>query len=168
MFSVGEVVVYRSHGVCKIVGKRKMQACEKVRPYYVLEPVFERDSVYYAPIGNKQVEEKMHHVLSVKEVHDIIQTMHTDDRLWIENDKERQREYKQILDEYDRYALAKFIKSLHLHQKELEEQGKNLYAADRQFLCDAQKSLYDEFAFVLDIDQEQVPTFILEQTTKRL
>ncbi|MBQ4312987.1 MAG: CarD family transcriptional regulator, partial [Clostridia bacterium] len=48
-------------------------------------------------------------------------------------------------------------------KKELTQNGKKLRFADEDILSQAEKSLYDEFAVVLDIKREDVLSFICGQ-----
>ncbi len=163
MFSVGEAVIYGTHGVCKITGTQDMTIEHQSRPYYVLQPVFEDRSTFYLPIGNKEVEAKMHRVLSAEEICALIKEMPDEDTIWIENDRERKEQYKKILLGDDRPALVKLIKTLWLRQQELEGKGRKLRATDERLLKDAEDTLSDEFAHVLNIKREEVLPFIYEQ-----
>lgn len=160
MFLTGDTIIYENYGVCRITGTRDMEIGHTVRPYYELKPVFESNLTFYLPIGQEKIEGKMHRILSTKEIYALIKTMPDEDTIWIENESERKEQYKQILAGNDRPALVKLIKTLYLRQQELKENGKKLYVSDERFLRDAEKALYDEFAYVLDIKPEEVLPFI--------
>lgn len=163
MFSVGNTIIYGNHGICKIVEVKDMTIDSNTRPYYVLKPVFENNSTIYFPVGNEIAEKKMRRILSVEEIYTLIREMPDENTIWIENESERKEVYKSILTGTDRSALVKLIKTLHLHEQELKNLGKKLHASDEKFLKDAEKTLYDEFVYVLDIDREEVLPFIMEQ-----
>lgn len=55
------------------------------------------------------------------------------------------------------------IKALYGRQQRRQAQGRRLRVTDERFLKEAERVLYDEFALVLNIRQEQVLPFILEQ-----
>ena len=55
------------------------------------------------------------------------------------------------------------IKALYRHQETRQAQGRKLHVSDERFLKEAERTLYDEFALVLNIEQDQVLPFILEQ-----
>jgi len=38
--NIGDVIIYGSHGICKVTGLQDMCMDEKVRSYYVLKPAF--------------------------------------------------------------------------------------------------------------------------------
>ena len=163
MFSIGDSIIYGSYGVCKIVGIQDMEVEQETSSYYVLEPVYENNLKFYLPVGNEVVKEKMHHTLTTEEIYALIKAMPDEGTIWIENDNERREQYKQILTGNDHSALVKLIKTLHQRQQELKENGKKLYISDERFLKDAEKVLYDEFAHVLEINQDEVLPLIFEQ-----
>ena len=83
--------------------------------------------------------------------------------IWIENENQRKEAYREIIARGDRTELVKMIKTLYLHQQQRQAIGKKLHIADERFFKEAEKMLYDEFALVLNIKQEEVLPFILEQ-----
>ena len=82
---------------------------------------------------------------------------------WIEDDAERKEQYGAILHSGDRKALALLIRTLYLHRQALKASGRKFHAADEQILERAQKLLHEEFAYVLNIQPEEVPLFITRQ-----
>ncbi len=163
MFSVGDNIIYGNHGICKIEGIEDMTIDSSTRPYYVLKPVFENGSTIYFPVGNETAEQKMRRILSVDEIYSLIREMPDEDTIWIENENERKESYRNIMAGSDRSALVKLIRTLHLREQDLKSSGRKLYASDEKFLKDAEKTLYDEFIFVLDIKREEVIPFITRQ-----
>ncbi len=55
------------------------------------------------------------------------------------------------------------IKALHFHQQEQQKKGRRLHISDERFMKEAEKMLYEEFAYVLNIRKEEVLPFILQQ-----
>ena len=49
------------------------------------------------------------------------------------------------------------------HHQKLKERGKKLHACDEQYYKDAEKIIYDEFAYVLDINRLDVKDFITNE-----
>lgn len=165
MVSVGDTIIYGGHGVCKIDGIREMTVTDETFPYYVLKPVFEPALTIYIKVGNEQCESKMRRVLSAEEIRSLIEQMPDEGTIWEPEENERKKRYKEILDGSDRVALVKLIKTLYLRGEELKAsgKGKKLHASDERFLKDAEKTLYDEFAHVLDIKRDEVLPFICRQ-----
>lgn len=83
---------------------------------------------------------------------------------WIANDAVRKEKFKGVLQGGKREEIIALIKSVYLHKQKLFEEGKKkLYVADENVMKDAKRLLYDEFAYVLKLERNEVLPFILEQ-----
>ena len=163
MYKINDMVVYGNEGVCKITDLTKRSFANKVVEYYVLKPVYNEHSIVYIPIDNEELVSKIKRILSVEDIHELIRTLPNEDYCWIENDNQRKEKYREIIKSGNRKELMKMIRTLYLYQQELKKDGKKIHAADDKFFKDAEKVLYDEFAYVLDIEQEDVVSFICDQ-----
>ena len=63
----------------------------------------------------------------------------------------------------DRKELVKMIKTLYLYRQKQQAAGKKIHVCDEHFLKEAERILYDEFAFVLRIDREKILDYIIGQ-----
>lgn len=163
--NIGDVIIYGNHGICKVTGLQDMCMDEKIRPYYVLKPVFHTASTVYISVISNRRKTEIRNILSVEEIFSLIQKMSGKDFIWIKDNHKRKELYRQILADGNRSELVKLIKTLHLHQQELKNKNKNnkLHISDECFLKDAEKTLFEEFAYVLNIKREEVMPFICEQ-----
>lgn len=161
---IGETVLYGVEGVCRITGTQRRNLSGLQLDYYVLQPVYNPQAKVLVPVQNEQLTSKMIPLLSAGEINELIRSMPSGaDLPWEENDTLRREQFKEILLHGDRRAVICLIKTLYLHQQALAEKGKKQHAADERFLKDAEKKLYEEFAYVLHLEREQVLPFILEQ-----
>lgn len=163
MYKVNEIVLYGNEGVCKITEIMTRSFGNKTMDYYVLKPVYSKGSTIYVPIENEELTNKLKKILSAEEIMELIHGMPDADSVWVDNDNLRKEKYKDILRNGNRVELVQLIRTLYLHQQKLKDNGKKFHAADDKFFKDAEKILYDEFAYVLKIKQEEVIPFICEQ-----
>ena len=163
MFSVNEYVIYGIYGVCKIIDIVEREICGRRGKFYVLKPVFEDKATVYIPVSNPELTAKMRRILSAEEIHKLIRNISSTKIVWIENEQDRKKEYSRILSGGDRSELILMIKSIYTHRQELLERKKKLHICDENFMKDAEKILYEEFAHVLNIKRSQVVPFIAEQ-----
>jgi CarD family transcriptional regulator len=132
--------------------------------YYFLQPINDTCSTtIYVPTQNEALISKMRRLLSVEEIHALIRTMPDGNTIWIDDDKIRREQYKNILAVGNRVELVRLIKTLHSHQETLAATGKKLHLDDAKIMKAAEKTLHEEFAHVLNITLEQVVPFIFEQ-----
>ena len=159
MYRVDDLVLYSAQGVCKITDITTKKINGEVNEYYILKPVYNENAVISVPVHNEKAMAKMRKALSSDEIYRLIRTMPDKALIWIDNDNLRKEKYRNILKGSDRTELISLIKTLYLHQ----QKGRKLHNADEQIFAEAEKILYEEFAYVLHIDRDQVLPFILKQ-----
>lgn len=160
MYKIGDTVIYRNDGVCTIAEITVRMFKEKETEYYVLNPVHNENAEIFVPKGNPDLVSKMRKVLTKEQIMDIIEAMPQENSIWINNESERKEKYREILNLGDRKELVRLIKTLYIHKQNQKQCGRKLHLADEKFLRDAEKILYDEFAFVLEIKPDEVIDFI--------
>ena len=162
MYHVNDTILYGSQ-ICRIEESTQKNFNGSPMEYYVLKPIYNDTSTIYVPVHNEKLTGKMRRILSAEEIYRLIRSMPDVDSEWVENEAERKETYKEILASGDREAIVRMIKALYHHQQVRQAQGKKLHVSDERFLKEAERTLYDEFALVLHISQEQVLPFILDQ-----
>lgn len=151
MFQENDVIVYGAQGVCRLIGTEEKNVSGKKRTYFVLKPVNDKGSTIFVPMDNALVLQKMRRLLTKDEIHELIDSMRSEDAVWVENENERREIYKNILAKGEHLDLIKMIKSIYTHKKERESEGKRLHMTDERFFKDAEQILYNEFQYVLDL-----------------
>lgn len=163
MYQKNDTVIYGSHGVCTILDISEQKFGDKTAQYYVLKPVSTEKSTIFIPVDSPILSGRMRRILSAEEIYRMLEELPEEPSVWFENTDQRKDLYKKTLADGNRMELIKLIRSLYLHQEKQVQKGKKLYAADDHALKEAERMLYDEFAFVLNIESEQVLPFILNQ-----
>ena len=59
--------------------------------------------------------------------------------------------------------LIGIIKALYLQKQKRESEGKHLYISDERFFKEAERILYDEFQYVLNIKKEDLLPLIFSK-----
>lgn len=163
MFKVNEIVMYGLNGVCKVVEVEEKNLLGTKKEYLVLKPVNGDNSTYFVPIDNDSLLEKLHTVLTEKEIAQIIASVSDESEIWIDDEKKRKEYYKKIITIGNHADLIRMIKSIHLKKREREEMGKQLHISDERFLKDAKKILYDEFQYVLKLSEQELAAYIFHE-----
>ena len=151
MFQKNDTVVYGVHGVCKIEDITMKEFMGSQKEYYVLKPISDSAATLYVPIHNEKLLEKMRKILSKQEVYRLIETMPHKEILWFENENERKEQYKRVIAKGDHSELIGMVKAIYLQKQKREAEGKHLYISDERFFKEAERILYDEFQYVLNI-----------------
>ena len=163
MFQINDTITYGTNGVCKIDDITMKEFMGATKEYYVLKPVSDSASTLYVPVHNEKVVSKMRKILSEQEVYQLIETMPEQEKIWFQKDNERKEEYKKIIARGDHGELIGMIKAIYLQKKKREEEGKRLHISDDRFFKEAERILYDEFQYVLNLKKEELLPLIFSK-----
>jgi len=161
-YKKGDYVRYTSNGVCRIDDIKSIDLNRNKNPknFYVLKPIGASTSTIYVPLENEELVSKMRHILSKDNIDSLINSVKQDKIEWIEDRKERNNSFKQIIKDSDPKELLKLVSCIYLKKQELSEVGKKLSATDEGHLSQAEALIENEFAFVLNIDGMGVGKYI--------
>ena len=98
MFQVGNFVLSATNGICEIVDVVNMNISGGDRNYFLLVPVEEKTAKLYIPVD--AAADRVRLVLSKDEALEVIKSIPEIEETWVENDKERERIYKDASDFY--------------------------------------------------------------------
>lgn len=162
MFKKDELIMCGGHGVCRVVNVtgNPIDRLDKVRKYYVLEPVFEKGSTVYTPVDNDKV--IMRKIMNKQEAEELVGRITSIDTVWIQEEKSREQMYKEAIRTYDCHSLVQIIKTLYLRKQSRLQEGKKVLSSDEQYLRKAEELLYSEMSLALSIPKEEVETYIIE------
>ncbi|RGZ96510.1 CarD family transcriptional regulator [Ruminococcus bromii] len=160
MYSIGEIVLYGSNGVCEITEITTKKIGKDSIEYYVLKPVCSDSSTLFVPTQNEMLVSRMRVVLSSDEIKDIL-SQKTDNEIWIDNKAERCEKIKEIISGGDCMKLVELIRRMHFHSKLQLKKCRRLHITDERFLKEAEKMVCDEVSVVLHIDRNDVLPLVL-------
>lgn len=162
MFQKNCVVVYGLHGVCRIADITEKDFSGQEEVYYILKPVFDDRSTFFVPVKNES-SHKLRPLLSFEEARTLIKSIGDQDTIGITDEKHRKDAYKKIIESGDRCEMMRLIKTLYLRKKEQQKAGKKQHIIDEHFMKEAEGILYDEFAYVLKINRDDVLPYIKKE-----
>lgn len=168
MFQVNDTIMYGTQGICRIVEITEKEFMGTKKEYYVLKPMNDTSATLFAPVNNEKVESKMRRILTEQEIYALIESMPKEEANWIKNENERKEQYKKIIASGNHVELIKMIKALYLHKQKREADGKHLYLSDERFFKEAERILYDEFQYVLNIKREELMPLIFAKIEKSM
>ena len=162
MFKKNQLIMCGGHGVCRVVDVtgNPIDRLDKVRKYYVLEPVFEKGSTVYTPVDNDKV--IMRRIMNKEEAEELVGRITEIDTVWIQEEKSREQMYKEAIRTYDCHSLVQIIKTLYLRKQNRLKEGKKVLSSDEQYLRKAEELLYSEMSLALSIPKEEVETYIVD------
>ncbi len=158
MYEVGQCVVYKTAGVCEIVGYEQKSVSGKMFDYCKLVPVFSDNSTFYIPV--KTLDEKVRPLLKKEEIEKLIEIMPDTELLEVEDAKRRKMLFAEILKSGDYGKLIAMMKLLHNEQIKRADVGKRLNLFDEKAMRDAENLMCQEFSISLGIEYKDVMGYI--------
>ena len=161
-YKIGQNVVYGGNGVCKITEIKEMSFFnEEAKEYYVLEPIFTKQtSTMYVPLDNEVMVKKLCPVISRDEAIELIKNLGKTSVEWIEDKNLRKDTYNTIVSRGTRKEIMGVIMTVLERQAQLISEGKRLNMQDEKTLADAESRMNAEIALALDMRPEDVPDYI--------
>ncbi|MFR8086925.1 MAG: CarD family transcriptional regulator [Lachnospirales bacterium] len=166
MFQKNDIVLYGTHSVCRIEDISELRFNKDPATYYILKPVYRKESTIFVPVANAMLSDKMHAILTLEEVEHLLHILPDEPSSWLENSERRKERYRHFLTDCDRLGLLKIIRDLHHQQRKQISRGRKLYASDEAILREAERLISDEFAYVLHISRSQVEGLIRSHLQK--
>lgn len=158
MYQKGEYVIYGSNGVCVIEDVRPMDFGTANQEYIVLHPLAQPTAAFYLP---QRAQGKLRPVLTREKIDAILATVRQEPMPWIEGHKQRLQCFQQILSGRDTAQLLSLAGCLRQRQR-----CKGLSSTDRDILHRAEGAIRQEFAFALNLQPEEIGSYIQERLSK--
>ena len=160
MFEIGNVIVYGAQGVCKIDSIETKQIGKTVMDYYVLKPLFNESTAVFVPTQNAALTAKMQNVLTKAEAQGLLDNAPKIDTLKYTDENDKREQYKAVLSGSNREGLVALIKTIRGERELRRVNNKKLNINDEQTLRKAELLLYNELAFVLGLEPQEVQNLI--------
>ena len=160
MYSILQLVVYGSHGVCRILKTEERTVDRKKVEYFVLEPLAQPGTVYLIPSQNPAALAKIRPLLSQEELKGFISMEVTMDT-WIPDENRRKQQYRSVLSSGDMQLQMQMLRMLQQYQEQQLQSGKKIHICDDNFLRDVQKVIAGEISAVLEISAKDAMQYLL-------
>ncbi|MGN0468364.1 MAG: CarD family transcriptional regulator [Acutalibacteraceae bacterium] len=168
LYKVGETVVCKGSGVCKITDIRRERFGDSAQKYYILTPVYETcPTKLFIPVANEK--NRIRALICADDIAEYISSAASDfNSLWIDDEKEREKAFDEIIKSEDYAKIIKIVGEIHSYQNEKRKKNGKLRQSDERIMKEAEKTINNEFAFVLDISPEEVKGYILSKLRENM
>jgi CarD family transcriptional regulator len=161
MYKVGDLVMYRNIGVCRVVDIVEREQFDQVGTYYTLKPLNDDKSTIFVNIENKKV--MMRYLIPADEMREIVENIGKVDGYFCDNDRERDAHYRELINSGDTMNWVQVIKGLYVRKQDRNRKGKDLSQQEERLFRTAEKLFYSEIAYSLDIPMDDVVDYISEK-----
>lgn len=159
MFRISDTVIYCGTQLCVIADIRDESFGGVKKPYYILKPVYDKNSTLYHPVD--LANGKIRLPVSEQEAKKLVENKTAAELEWVSSDPLRKEHFSLLLKESDPGILVAMIRLIHSKRTELAQNGKRLRAADEKAFSEAKKAVCEELSFALGTDRENVIDMIL-------
>lgn len=160
MFDINQIVVKKDTGVYLIVGKENIDLGLGLQEYLVLKPYFRtnKGSTY---LPSDKADEFLRYLISKEEAEDVIKSIPSLERFWINDPKQRKNEFDRLAKTGDLKNYCLVIKSIYLQAEDLRQNRKMLSTNDRNIYDKLKNAINEEMSLVLDMKLEDVEPHII-------
>jgi len=160
MYKSGEMVVYGSHGVCRVVGTEKQMVDRKRIEFLILEPTQLQESRFYIPTQNPAAMAKVKPVLLRHELAELLSSSVIRQNSWVQEENTRKQLYRDLISSSDRVEILKMVFSLYRFRDQQAAAGRKFHLCDENFLRDAERLLSSEIALVMGVSAEEARDYL--------
>lgn len=166
MYKVGDYVISSANGICRIEDRMHldMDGIDENQWFFLVVPVAEQATRLYIPV--EKIGDKTRKVMNESEAWSLMDGVVDIDELEISNDRMREQIYKQAVMSNDPVQLIRVIKTIFVRKKQREAEGKKNTIVDERYFKLAENNLYDELAFAVGREKEDIPALIEERIMK--
>ena len=158
MFENGNFVVNANNGICEISDIVTMNMSGVEKEYYVLVPIEEKTAKIFLPVDT--AEKRIRPAMKKEDAWKLIKEIKAVDGVLVENEKEREKIYKEAINSRDPKRLISIMKTLYIRRKKRLEEGKKYTAVDDRYFKLAENHLHSELAFALGVQKTEVGQII--------
>ncbi len=160
MFKTGDYVIHKSEGVCLVEKIINRNFGDGVQDYYVLRPrYYNGTATIMIPVlfcG------QIRNVINKSDALKVIDGMADTEDIWITDNKKRKELFTKIINDGDIISLCALINAAYRRKTEYAAMKKDLPLVDTTLSNLAERLVFEELAFALDIPLENVPAYISE------
>lgn len=165
MFQINDYVMYGTTGVCEVTDIVKQKNRDMVESeYYVLNPVYDSNTTIKIPVDNEKI--IIRPVVSKSAIADLMCNPSEKEITWIENDRQRSSDFKEIIKAGDCKDLVGLVKVMSQKKIEKKAKEKKLNQTDMNIMKLAEKLVNEEFSVVLNISPDEVASYIKDNSSK--
>ncbi|WP_164216463.1 CarD family transcriptional regulator [Virgibacillus sp. YIM 98842] len=154
MYQVGDLIIYSTHGLCKIEDISEKNIGGVSRTYYVMHPI--EDAKLTISIPKAAGEKNMQSLMNKEEAQLIMESFRYPGIPWVEDARDRHKKFSGIVKTGERKEISRVANSLMRKEDELHSDKKRLSEQDRKLLESIQNILFQELAVSLDKPMEEI------------
>ena len=156
-FKIGDVLMYGSTGLVKIVDERRESTFGTERDYYILRELNSAsDSQIFVPKDNEKLLSNMRPLISSERASELLYKAKREEIEWSKDNRTRSEKFRKIIDSGSREMLLSLISRINRAKKERMKEGKKSFLLDENALEKSMRLIVSEFSYVLGKTPEEI------------
>ena len=162
VYRIGDYVMKASTGLCRIADilHPEGMGIDSDKIFYRMVPLEDEKANIYVPVDNESL--PIRKAMSEEEAWKLIREIPQTEAVQIENEKQREQEYKKAIASGSPRALVSIIKTMYLRKQKRFAQGKKSTAMDERYFKMAEDYLYSELAFAIGKNKSEMQQLIAD------
>ena len=160
MYKIDDLVLYSTHGICKVTDITEKNFSDEIKAYYELRPLKDIKLQIHIPVGSTKLQ--MFDLMNEKEAVVLIDSFKKAEKMTFEKNYFISNEFNKMIAEADRSKAVSTIYSLVLRKKQLVAEGKKPPIQEAKALSTLQGILFNELALALNKSYEEIEAMIEE------
>lgn len=157
-FKVGDCVVHRHEGVCKIVKIENTNFGDGKKKYYVLKPYYvDNQSIIRIPVDNST---QIRNHISKRMAQTLVKTIRKNKTVWINDNRKRKEQFQKMIISGDLESLGCVAHTVYIKKNEFAKMKKAMPLTDQNLANFCEKLINEELAIALGIKIEDVNEYI--------
>lgn len=161
MYKINDYVVYGMQGACKVKDITEVDFGHKGTLYYELVSQDGKESEIFVNVENG--EKKMRSLMTKEQAKDMLDGISDMKGIWIPDNKERERTYKQAIVSGNYEEILEILKGLYQRREARVKQGKRQTELDDRIYRNTKRILFGEMALVLETDMDSLEKEVLKK-----
>lgn len=161
-YEIGDLVSKPVTGICKIedILYLNPQDERNNKLYYLMKPIEDEKEKIYVPVSN--ADSRLRLCMTKKMAWSLIKRIPEIPTAWVNNEKMREQNYKEVVKANEPEALVSIIKMIYQRNQKRLAQGKKCTATDARYFQTAENLLYMELGVALGKPKQEICKTIIE------
>jgi len=162
-FKIGDVLMYGSTGLVRIIDKRQESAFGTERDYYILREIgSSSESQIFVPTDSERLLSNMRSLISRAQASELLFREKRTEIEWNKDNRVRSEKFRKIIDSGDREMQLSLISLINKARAERIKEGKKSFLLDENALEKLMRLIICEFSFVLEKEPEEIRKILSE------
>lgn len=160
MYQINDLVLYSTHGICKINNITEKTFTDEPKQYYELVPLRDMRLQIHIPVGSTKIH--MIDLMDEKQAHELILKFKNVKVKELDRNYFTSEKYSTIISNSHREEMVELIYTIKTKKLALEAENKRLPIIETKALVHLEGVLYNELTYAMNSSYEKIEQMVAE------